>query len=266
MNVRRPRYMGAEDIGSWQSVLTFISWVALPINVLILVFTSWSFRDYIMIPWVANFEETCANATDPMTIHGLGGDTILSPTAFIGTHAQHDGTTVSYLSKCMPNVRDCYANVGGEPWLPAHVYLNANMTTTVKYIDALCDADFPAPTDPAIPGLYNELHCNACRNWMNDVWRWQLFAALVVEHLLLLVKMLIAFIIPDEPGWVTEANARKQFMLQMKDTKQRRKTSVAIVNPETKDKETKTIIESINSSDDVDDKKQGPGALMNAKV
>ena len=210
-------------------MLTFISWVALPINVLILVFTSWSFRDYIMIPWVANFEETCANATDPMTIHGLGG-TRSCRHAFIGTHGS-TMATVSYLSKRMPNGGTA-ANVGGEPW-SAHVYLNVNMTTTVKYIDALCDADFPCTDRSGYPGLYNELHRNACRNWMNDV-ALAAFAALVVEHLLLLVKMLIAFSSPTSP--VTEANAGKQFMLQMKDTKRAQDVG-RDCDPETKDKD-----------------------------
>ena len=37
LSSRRPRYQGAEDIGSWQAVLGLISWVALPMNVAILV-------------------------------------------------------------------------------------------------------------------------------------------------------------------------------------------------------------------------------------
>ena len=41
---RRPRYAGASGIGSWQAVLNSISWIALPVNVAILVFTSWEFR------------------------------------------------------------------------------------------------------------------------------------------------------------------------------------------------------------------------------
>jgi hypothetical protein len=262
MSVQRPRYQGAEDIGSWQSVLSFISWVALPINVLILVFTSWDFRNYMMIPWVANFETTCASAYDV----GFGNATAssyLPAAAFISAKAAFFGQDTTYLSKCEPNIVDCYANIGQEEWLSATTYLHPNMTTTTKYINALCDADFPAPMDGTTPSLYNELHCNTCRNWMNDVWRWQLFAALVIEHLLLLVKMLIAALVPDQPGWVVEANARKQFMLQMKDTKQRRKTSIAIVTPEMRNKAVMDIVAGISTSDDIDDAK---GVIFSAKV
>lgn len=64
--VRRPRYMGAEDIGSWGSVISLFSWLSLPVNVAILIFTNAAFRDLVLIPFVASVADAgagCADAT-----------------------------------------------------------------------------------------------------------------------------------------------------------------------------------------------------------
>ena len=45
--VRRPRYQGAQHIGTWRSVLSILSWTALLVNVLLIGFTSNSLRDYV---------------------------------------------------------------------------------------------------------------------------------------------------------------------------------------------------------------------------
>jgi hypothetical protein len=55
---RRRRYEGAEDIGSWQDVLVLMSWIALPINVSLFVFTSWTFRKYVLVPSIATSDST----------------------------------------------------------------------------------------------------------------------------------------------------------------------------------------------------------------
>ena len=49
LQARRPRYAGAQHIGSWGEVLSFMSWAALLVNVLILVFTSWEFRERVRL-------------------------------------------------------------------------------------------------------------------------------------------------------------------------------------------------------------------------
>ena len=39
-NLRRPRYRGAQDIGTWQRVLALLSWLAIGVNVALICFTS----------------------------------------------------------------------------------------------------------------------------------------------------------------------------------------------------------------------------------
>ena len=118
----------------------------------------------------------------------LPAETFLTAKAAFYGPSHPDWGNQSFTTPCVAVVEDCYANVGGEEWLSAATYLGPGFATTQKFIDALCDPTFPDPIQAGVPSLYNELHCNACKNWMNDVWRWQLFAALVIEHLLLLIN------------------------------------------------------------------------------
>ena len=143
LSSRRPRYLGAQDIGSWQSVIAFISWAALPINVLIFVLTSWSLRTFILTPLIAT-EETCDVA---MTTSR--GDRLRS--SFSGSHrAVFYGTNETVTAKCVQNILDCYSPIGGVEWLPAAGgwydgeyrvgYLNHRFSATRRYTeDGLCN-------------------------------------------------------------------------------------------------------------------------------
>ena len=53
-NTRRPRYAGAEDIGTWQSVMSSLSWLAIVVNVAIICFTSYDLRNYVVIPEIVD--------------------------------------------------------------------------------------------------------------------------------------------------------------------------------------------------------------------
>lgn len=125
-------------------------------------------------------------------------------------------------------------------------------------MDALCEEDFP--TNELVVeryadgvSLYNEAHCNACKNWTNDVFRWQLWALLIIEHCLLLLKMLLAFLIPDTPRWIIDANARKEFQNKLREEKKRRASTVYQLDKESRDADAQKILESITLSDDVND-------------
>ena len=53
----------------------------------------------------------------------------------------------------------------------------------------------------------------------------QMLVFVIVEHLLMLLKMLLAYVIPDSPRWVVDATARAEFSKAVKkDHKQRRLT------------------------------------------
>ena len=54
LELRRPRYAGAEDIGTWQSVMSSLSWLAIVVNVVIICFTSYDLRNYVVIPEIVD--------------------------------------------------------------------------------------------------------------------------------------------------------------------------------------------------------------------
>jgi len=236
---RRPRYQGAEDIGTWQSVLSVLSWFAIPINVFILVFTSWDFRNLIVIKLLSDDSGT----------PDFGLCELTNTTAHISHHYlnENPGATSgpSFYSKCQQNVLDCYANIGGESWLPAIDYLYREAPTTTKFTDdGLCNPDSP---------LYYPDYCNVCKNWQGEISATMIWSVVVIEHLLILFKMLLAYIIPDRPRWVVDANARKEFFNEIREVKRRRASS--LTGPGAVGPEHERLINAIevNASDDTVD-------------
>jgi len=204
---RRPRYEGAEDIGSWQAVINTISWIALPVNVLILVFTSWDFRRLVVIPMVLGSKASCSspqfNAADMNYVDAFGVAHPLAANLLVSPHAVFENRTTSYLGHCVENVNDCFAAIGSVPWLPAMEYLTNTSTYSLEFTDGgVCSSSSK---------LYNEFHCETCTAWKNEVFRTQLLLALILEHCLLLLKLLLDYIISDKPYWVLDAQARKKF-------------------------------------------------------
>ncbi len=222
---RRRRYEGAEDIGSWQSVLAFMSWIALPMNVALFVFTSWTFRQYVLAPGIAT-HGSCSPAIAYETTGGSSGiypnfilqnSSLPDADATLSPRARFYGTDESFVIKCEQNINDCWAPVGGVEWLPALQYLvtpqDPTPSTTIQMVDAICDDSSP---------LYNKLHCTTCQGWASEVLYLQMLVFVVVEHLLLLLKMFLAYAIPDSPQWVRDATARADFLKSVKQEVKRR--------------------------------------------
>ena len=68
-STRRPRYAGAEDIGTWEYVMNILSWLAIVVNVLILCITSYAMRDQVVIPLIVkNARCEDFNRTDVRTL------------------------------------------------------------------------------------------------------------------------------------------------------------------------------------------------------
>ena len=253
---RRPRYIGAENIGSWEVVLTAISWIALPVNVLILVFTSWEFRRLFVIPLVLGHRLSCDDPNHQYEFNAqplnhtstLTGATHLLPIDYLVTHhAAYESRQTSFLAPCVENVYDCFANIGGEPWLPATKYLPNTSTFTYHYTrDGLCNRDSQ---------LFHEFHCQTCTGWIEAVWGKQLLIAVIVEHLLLILKMYLSWAIPDKPRWVLDAVARRQFHNEMrvleKEANQRRLShSEWSTNEYDGEEKRQQLVKRINMSDD----------------
>jgi hypothetical protein len=239
-----------------------MSWAALLVNVLILVFTSSKFRNRFIIPLVImltpaqNGARSPTSALPPDTASGeaasgeaailssplfarppsappspipgggsascfdpafayafdatpltytdaMGGTVTMGANATISHHAAWLGLRTSFLAPCKENVMDCFADIGGVPWLPATRYLSPHLRTSQPYaLRGLCNPS---------SALHNELHCQKCEAWRNDVVTLQWIVAIVVEHLLLLFKMMLAYVVPDKPQWVEDARARSEF-------------------------------------------------------
>ncbi|KAL1500636.1 hypothetical protein AB1Y20_013285 [Prymnesium parvum] len=130
--VRRPRYVGAEDIGSWQRVVEALGWVALFVNVALLAFTSFKLRDNILIPIVGN-GTNCESPAEMSANFGLSSynyTTSWSSLYESGFGERFDPITqgVSYASRCTRNVAECYDFVGGKPYLPAFLSYQSTFT------------------------------------------------------------------------------------------------------------------------------------------
>ena len=125
--VRRPRYMGARDVGSWQGTMETMAWVSILINVVLLA-TSWTLRDHFVIPLMvaSRSEDACDTTTLPELITPFGA---------------WSGTNISWSDeRCGRNYELCFAEVGAVPWLPASVYLDEKAYRSESYLDLLCDS------------------------------------------------------------------------------------------------------------------------------
>ena len=77
--------------------------------------------------------------------------------------------------------------------------------------------------------------------------------ALLALHGIRLLKMLLAYLIPDQPRWVVDAVARKEFSKEMREYARRRASTVEQINMASdREKQLKieAIVQSINASDD----------------
>jgi hypothetical protein len=212
---RRRKYEGAEDIGTWRDVIVLMSWIALPVNALLLVFTSWTFRKYVIAPGIATGPCKEAKpfgfsvADSAFLLQPSGGGSLPAYQAMLSPRARFYGTNTTFYTKCEQNINDCWAPVGGVEWLPAMTYLVGprwavgHSPTTVRLSKALCDPESP---------LHHPMHCRTCQGWGNEVLFIQLCVFVIVEHILLIFKLILAYAIPDSPEWVRDAIARRDFV------------------------------------------------------
>ena len=212
---RRRKYEGAEDIGTWRDVIVLMSWIALPVNALLLVFTSWTFRKYVIAPGIATGPCKEAEpfgfsvADSAFLLQPSGGGSLPAYQAMLSPRASFYGTNTTFYTKCEQNINDCWAPVGGVEWLPAMTYLvgprwvDGHSPSTVRLYKALCDPESP---------LHHPMHCRTCQGWGNEVLFIQLCVFVIVEHILLIFKLILAYAIPDSPEWVRDAIARRDFV------------------------------------------------------
>lgn len=218
LSSQRPRYQGAQDIGTWAVVLRVFAWLALPMNVGILVFTAWGFREHLLVP--ALFPDDCTDAI-PLVVSTPGlADLTIPANHLIHPHAKWLGESTSFTSSCARNVNDCYARIGGVAWLPASQYFDPpeNSVVTRAFTQGgLCDAK---------SSLFNELHCTQCEQWQSEVSWWQVLIFIFIEHLLVALKFFLGYIIPDTPMWVKDAAALKYFSATVKKEKKIHRASL----------------------------------------
>jgi len=250
---RRPRYAGAEDIGSWATVIATISWIALPVNVALLAFTSWSFRDRFIVPFVVRglATETPSCYDTQFDIRDEVTDSFTIPAeSTLSLHAWADGRNTSYTAVCEENVLDCFATIGGAYWLPASIYLVNGSTATVSYMDGgLCNPNHVL--------LYDPRHCEVCRAWSSSVVRLSLWVFLLVEHFLMLIKLCLGNAISDVPRWVTQEVSRKSFEVKLKKDRaeakareiRERVAGAKAVNPKDRQKRVAKLVKTINDQD-----------------
>ena len=193
--VRRPRYRAAKDIGAWSGVLRFLSWLSLLTNTLLIAFTSQGIRDELLIPSMV--DKTCDSTDDPF---------FLSDRAKAGHSAF---TNTSWISDCQENYYNCYESIGGVEWLPGTTFLDEDSAIALPYVGkGLCNKDSL---------LYNEAHCETCQVRMAAVGFYLIMFVLVLEHSLVLLKFALAWGVPDEPRWVTRAEARQRFYAENRE-------------------------------------------------
>lgn len=125
----------------------------------------------------------------------------------------------SFMANCQENIHDCYASIGGVEWLPGLDYLKPTDGTTKPYLEyGLCNP---------MSSLYNPMHCEKCDGWKSKVLTMQWMIAIILEHMLLLLKMVMAHLIPDTPKWIVDANARAAFRKEMDAKPKRDRQSTA---------------------------------------
>lgn len=192
-STRRASYEGSDDIGSWRRVIQVVSWISIIINVLIIAYASNGVRDSVVVPFVAKLD-TCEAATS---------DELLS------VRARHFGLQTSWNSPCVQNYRDCFADIGAVSWLPARKYLDPREDSSQSYMNyGLCNEGST---------LYNPEHCTACQHRSTEVYLALAWFVIIVEHLLLLFKLGILFVLPNKPAWVREKEAREKHEIEEKE-------------------------------------------------
>jgi len=157
------------------------------VNMLLLA-TSWTFRDHFIIPVMAagRGEGDCDTTSDPtaMTPRGLWS-----------------GTNISwYDDKCTQNYQLCFSEIGSAPWLPALTYLPKDAYESKSLRSVLCDED----------GVhYDRTLCDLCGERQETV-HVQMFILLVaLEHGIVFAKLLLAGAVPDASTAVRKAEARR---------------------------------------------------------
>ena len=194
---RRPSFEGADGIGSWKYVMEAYSWIALVVNVLVVAYASNSVRDWIIAPAQAD-EWHCADASAAELASGEALSSLISD------RARFYGEATSWRSACATNRRECFADIGAVEWLPATLYLNPLEETSRSYQDhGLCNEESP---------LYNLEHCQLCRDWSAETYLGLVWFVVILEHLLILIKIIVRTLVPDKPAWVRRGEARTLFM------------------------------------------------------
>ena len=184
---RRPRYQGSSGIGRWKTIMQTISWIAVIVNALILTYTSDATRDEIVISAITGAAE-CAPAFDP---------------AHLSDEARALGLNISLYSDCARNYKNCFAQIGGEEWLPALEYLAMSDATTREYFEFGLCAEGSA--------LYNQAHCDLCTERRQTVAVVLAWIFIGIEHVLVLTKLLMRLVLPEKPRWVIIEEAHAEF-------------------------------------------------------
>eukprot|EP00299_Pterocystis_sp_00344_P006882 c1945_g1_i1.p1 GENE.c1945_g1_i1~~c1945_g1_i1.p1 ORF type:complete len:810 (+),score=205.98 c1945_g1_i1:46-2475(+) len=151
---QRPRYLGAEDIGTWQIVLEFMSYVSVISNCAIICFTSEVFKGKVVD----------RDSSDYMTC----------------------------VSKCNSDYNVALGFMG-------------NYTTVTDWVGV-------ANTQIAVGDFSACLDKCACDSPIDTCYplSWRIWIFVVSEHILLGAKLLLAWMIPDKPSFVEEAEAREE--------------------------------------------------------
>ena len=182
--MRRPRYWGAQGIGDVATVLNVMSWLALPVNVLIVSWSSWVLRDQLFIPASSGYSQPCATT---------------SVASAVTRHSAFYGGNVSIDAVCLETYLDCYAEVGGVDWLPANLYLKRDATVSVRYSDAVCEPSHP---------VYSEAECKQCKIRTGEVDNNAYLFILIVLVGMALIKVALVWLVPDKPFAIVQAEAR----------------------------------------------------------
>jgi len=178
--LRRPLYWGAQDIGTWQQVLSSLSFLAILVNILIIAYTDYALRNDFIIPIIAGNEDTCRHPFD------------------------FPANVSSWSDKCKDNVKVCFEYIGGVDWLPASRFLSFNASTSQEFVDSgLCNEDSL---------LYDQPFCDWCKAQTNKVQLYQAWFVIFMEHFLVLLKVFVSWVVPDTPGYVVREKAKTKFV------------------------------------------------------
>ena len=151
-----------------------------------MAYTSNSVRDMLVIPWLADRSD-CSSDAAP-----------------------------SWGEDCVSNWRECYLNIGGTPEYPAWQYLPTNITVSVPLLTALCEKKVAAEMQT----LYDEEHCFVCQARQRAVSLSLVWTVFILEHVLVLVKLFLAALVPDVPRWVELEQAKQRYVSERQRKKQ----------------------------------------------